>query len=87
MLKWNIDELWEFVRQVYRRDLSQEVISILAAGPLEDILAMKGEEYIDQIELLAKNDPKFSYILGGVWKNAMANEVWSRVQAVAQQWK
>jgi hypothetical protein len=45
-LKNEFDTLWEFVMRVYRRDLSQAVIGILAAGPLEDVLAARGEEYI-----------------------------------------
>jgi hypothetical protein len=82
-----IEELWEFVTRTYRKELSPEVIGILSAGALEDILAKRGEEYIGRVELLAANDPKFKYLLGGVWQNAMSDEVWSRVQAVAEQWE
>ena len=82
-----IEELWEFVIRTYRKELSPEVIGILSAGALEDILAKRGEEYIGRVELLAANDPKFKYLLGGVWQNAMSDEVWSRLQAVAEQWE
>ncbi|MET0121126.1 MAG: DUF6869 domain-containing protein [Candidatus Thiodiazotropha sp. 6PLUC9] len=87
MLFEKVDELWKFVLQTYRKDLSQEVIGILAAGALEDVLALRGEEYIGRIELLAANDLKFKYLLGGVWQNAMSNEVWARVQKAAEPWK
>ena len=79
MLKGEFDELWAFVLQTYRKDLSQAVIGILAAGELEDILASKGEEFIGRVELLATNDKKFKYLLGGVWQNSMSSEVWSRL--------
>lgn len=86
MIKGEIDELWEFVLRTYRKDLSQEVIGILAAGPLEDVLAAKGEEYIGRVEILAGNDSKFRYLLGGVWQNSMTDEVWGRVTMVAEKW-
>jgi hypothetical protein len=87
LLKGQIEELWEFVLRAYKKELSQEVISILSAGALEDVLAKRGEEYIGRVELLARNDPKFRYLLGGVWQNAMSDEVWARVQAAAEAWK
>lgn len=75
-------ELWRFVRNTYKREMTDAVLAILAAGPLEDILAKNGEAYIKQIELLAKNDEKFKKLLGGVWQNAMSDQLWARVCAV-----
>lgn len=85
-LKGDIEALWKFVLRAYKKDLSQEVIGILSAGALEDVLAVKGEEYIGRIELLAANDQRFKYLLGGVWQNAMSDEIWSRVQAASEPW-
>lgn len=86
MLKREVSELWEFVMRTYRRNLTQEVIDILSAGPLEDILAAKGDEYIGRVEVLAVNDKKFRYLLGGVWQNSMSDEVWSKVRAAREEW-
>lgn len=69
------DRLWQFIREVYKRELSDEVIAVLAAGPLEDLLAKRGVDFIDRIEELARKDPKFNYLLGGVWRNTMTDEV------------
>ncbi len=87
LLNDQIEELWQFVLRAYKKNLSQEVISILSAGALEDVLAKKGEEYIARVELLAANDPRFKYLLGGVWQNAMSEEVWFRVQSAAESWE
>ena len=76
------DLLWQFILEVYKRDPSDKVIGVLAAGPLEDLLAKRGTDFIDRIEELARKDPKFNYLLGGVWRNAMTDEVWQRVQAI-----
>jgi hypothetical protein len=74
--------LWKFIRVAYQRELPETVVASLAAGPLENLLADNGSEHIDRIEELARQDPKFNYLLGGVWKGGMANEIWERVQAI-----
>lgn len=73
--------LWRFVTAAYQRDLSDKTVAILAAGPLEDLLADDGPEYIERVEELARRDPKFNYLLGGVWRSTMTDEIWRRVQA------
>lgn len=73
------DLLWEFILAAFTKNMSRRVFSVLAAGPLEDLLASFGELYIDRVETLARRDPKFNDLLGGVWKNSMSDEVWERV--------
>jgi hypothetical protein len=79
-LDGKFEELWSFVQYTYKKDISKFVIENLAAGPLEDLLTYAGESYIEEIEQLASNDPKFRSVLGGVWKNNMTDQVWERVQ-------
>lgn len=76
------DRLWQFILEVYKRDLSDKVMGALAAGPLEDLLAKQGPEFIDRVEERARKDPKFNQVLGGVWRNAMTDDVWQRVQFI-----
>lgn len=78
-LEEKFDELWSFIKLAYKEELSEKVMSSLAAGPLEDLLANAGEKYIDEIETLARKDKKFNYLLGGVWKNTISDEIWQRV--------
>lgn len=60
--------------------MSDKTKSLLAAGPLEHLLAHHGSAYIDEVETLARKDSKFNYHLGGVWRNKMTEDVWRRVQ-------
>mgnify|MGYP003401746209 CR=1 FL=1 len=76
------DALWKFILATYRKPMSPRVFAILAAGPLEDLLASFGPEYIDRVETLARQDPKFKELLGGVWKNAITDDVWERLGRV-----
>ena len=79
------DRLWVFILSTYNRNISERVVSVLAAGPLEDLLAKHGSTYIDRVEQLAKDDEKFNSLLGGVWQNTMTDEVWKRVQAARKE--
>ena len=71
------------VEEILRRDESNEIISNVAAGPLEDLLVRHGEQLISRIEVLAKGDERFRKMLGAVWKNDIPDHVWKRVRAIA----
>ena len=86
VMDWSLERegehLWRFITAAYRRNLSDNALSVLAAGPLEDLLAKQGPDFIERVEELARRDPQFNYLLGGVWRNTMTDETWQRVQAV-----
>ncbi len=52
------------ILQILQRDHASEVIAILAAGPLEDLLSGHGPKMIDAIEEEARQNPKFAFLLG-----------------------
>jgi Family of unknown function (DUF6869) len=62
-----------------------ELFQVLAAGPLEDLLAHHGSQIIDRVEAQARNDERFNLLLGGVWQNAIAPVVWARVEKIRRQ--
>ncbi len=77
------DLCWELILEILRTDQSDRVVGNLAAGPLEDLLVRHGPKMIDRVESQARKDLQFRNLLGGVWKNAISDEVWNRVQAVS----
>lgn len=77
------DLCWELILEILRADQSDRVLANLAAGPLEDLLVRHGSKVINRVESEARKDRQFKHLLGGVWKNAMSDEVWNRVQAVS----
>jgi hypothetical protein len=89
VIDWAMDrqgeDLWRFITAAYKHDLSDKTIASLAAGPLEDLLVKQGPEFIDRVEELARKDPKFNYLLGGVWRSTMTEEVWQRIQTARHQ--
>ena len=76
------EELWQLILKVLSLNSSNEILAVLSAGPLEDLLAKHGNAMIDRVEKEAKSNPLFAKLLGGVWQNSMTNEVWARVQTV-----
>ena len=92
-LSWTADKEWELVREapqdawklvlaVVQLAPPQEVLAALSAGPVEDLLSYHGDAMIATIEQEARRDPRVAHVLGGVWKSAMSEPVWARVQAV-----
>lgn len=84
-LEGEAELLWRFILATYKRDISDRVVAVLAAGPLEDLLAKHGPLFIERVEQLAQADERFNMLLGGVWRNTMTDEVWQRVQAARKE--
>lgn len=76
------DDAWEIVLGVLARNPSDGEVGMLAAGPLEDLLARHGRAIIERVEREARHSLAFASLLGGVWQNTMADDIWARVRAV-----
>jgi len=75
---------WDVILEILNRiepDPSNRLFQVLAAGPLEDLLANHGEAFVERVTAQAAKDPRFARLLGGVWRHTMSAEVWSAVQA------
>lgn len=82
LVNQNPEFAWPLIRDILAFDHGTAVMENLSAGPLKNLLAKHGDEFIATIEEQARRDPLFARLLGGVWKNAMSDEVWDRVQRV-----
>ena len=76
------NKAWRVILLIWSMDHSIRTVQSLSAGEIENLLARNGAEMISLVEAEARRDPSFAKVLGGVWKNRMADEVWSRLQAV-----
>jgi hypothetical protein len=77
------DRCWEVIDEIRRSDGSDKILASLAAGPLEDLLVQHGHWFIDAVETLARDDEQFRKLLGAVWQNDIAEDVWVRIKRVA----
>lgn len=76
------DVCWEIILEILHTPHHESVTWQLAAGPLEDLLARHGDEFIDRVEARAKVDPTFKDLLGGVWQNATSSPIWACVESI-----
>lgn len=74
------EAVWQAILRIMQRDLNEEQIALLAAGPVEDLLALHGASFIDRIEAEAQRSPAFAHLLGGVWQRDMPAEIWQRFE-------
>lgn len=75
--------LW-FILLALDQVKSSQVLAVLAAGPMENVLCHGGPDIIDAVEKIARKSPKFRLLLSGSWgRNRMDGEVWRRASAAA----
>ena len=60
-------------------DPKNEPFLCLSAGPLEEMMGLHGERFIDRVEARAAKDPGFKLLLQNVWRHGMTDAVWERL--------
>jgi hypothetical protein len=74
------DKAIDLIVEILRIESNPVLLSLLAAGPLEDVISM---ETIDRIEREASADKRFHDLLGGVWYYRASEELKARLDALA----
>ncbi len=59
--------VWESILEILKHELTDDQKSLLAAGPLENLLVKHGSAFIECVEHEAKINAKLNHLLGGVW--------------------
>ncbi|MBB5358054.1 hypothetical protein HDE76_001260 [Rhodanobacter sp. ANJX3] len=55
------------------------LLSVLAAGSLEDLLAVNGYVVVEQVEVLARRSLELRLLLNGVWDRTIKPDVLSKL--------
>ena len=76
------EHAWQAILGAMENPAAKPYLGVLAAGPLEDLLSRHGPAFIERVETEARSSPDFAWMLGGVWKHTMPEEIWLRVQVV-----
>ena len=74
------ETLWLLIQRVLQLTEKPDVLGILAAGPLEDLINFHGAAFIERIERKAASDAAFRELLWGVWRSSTP-DIWARVEA------
>ena len=81
----NPEAAWQVILTLVDRELTEDQVADLAAGPMEDLLVWHGSRFIDRVEEKATTDTRFNFLLGGVWRREMPQQIWDRVVKVRKQ--
>jgi hypothetical protein len=90
---WSFDKIWDLtlyapidcwsvILTIFKKDQSELILGRLAAGPVESLLAFNGHKVISLLENAAIEFPEFRAMLSRVWRNAISEDVWQRLQKV-----
>ena len=77
------ESAWNVIQEIIITDQSDKILASVGAGPFEDLMAKHGAQFISRVELCARLDKAFRRMLGTVWKNQMADDVWDRIRKMA----
>ena len=77
------ESAWNVIREIIVTDQSDRNLANIGAGPFEDLMGSHGAQFIDRVERCVKSDRAFRRMLGIVWKNRIADDVWARIQKIA----
>jgi hypothetical protein len=73
------DKAIDLIVEILKIETNPVLLSLLAAGPLEDVISM---ETIDRIEREASTNKRFHELLGGVWYYRAPDELKGRLDAL-----
>jgi len=62
----NPEHAWAIVRALFDA-APDDLLGAVAAGPLENVLTYHTSVVIDDVETMARRDPRFRRVLGKVW--------------------
>lgn len=78
------EDCWSALVAVVRKTKDEWVLGMLAAGPLEDLLSYAGDQFIERIEIEARRDSTFCWMLHQIYESG-SPEVWARIEAVRKE--
>ncbi|ANV99453.1 DUF6869 domain-containing protein [Bradyrhizobium icense] len=76
------DKAIDLIVEILKIETNPVLLSLLAAGPLEDVISM---ETIERIEREASTNRRFHDLLGGVWYYRAPDELKARLDALVGQ--
>jgi hypothetical protein len=78
----NPDVAWECILGVIETEHTDEILSNLAEGPMEDLLAEHGLKFIDRIESLSKENIVFSRLIKHLWVEGISPQVQNKIRTI-----
>lgn len=73
---------WECILSVIETESTDDILSNLAEGPMEDLLAEHGSQFIDRIESISKENIVFARLIKRVWIEGLPSKVQNKIRII-----
>jgi Family of unknown function (DUF6869) len=71
---------WEIIEQIVAKTQDHAVLACIGSGPLENLLAKHGRDFVDRVVQKIREDARFAEVAASVWQNVISDDVWLRLQ-------
>ena len=85
LLRIDPETAWDVIERIVERVDDPAVLGCIGAGPLEDLLAKHGRDFIDRVIADIGRSPKFAEVAESVWQNVIPSDVWVSLQKALRQ--
>jgi hypothetical protein len=75
----SISDAWAFIEEVLRQTSSMDVLALLGASMLEELIAVDHSHAVEKLRELISRYPVVGQLLHCVWQNATPDPVWQKV--------
>ncbi|NEX92529.1 DUF6869 domain-containing protein [Caulobacter sp. 17J65-9] len=75
---------WRLVKFACNEPLSDEDFAYLSAGVFEELMGAYGAQFIDRVEVFARQNARMRFVVATVWRGAMSEAVWDRILALRE---
>jgi hypothetical protein len=76
-------DAWEVIVALVEAANSEPLLEAIGAGPLQDLMALHGEDYIARVEQEAAGNARFRRAMAGAWLDADDTPVWAMFYEIA----
>jgi hypothetical protein len=74
------ERAWRLTLEMVRQSRDDLALAAVAAGPLEDLLAWFGTQFVERVENLAATEPRFQQALKMIYASRLQQDVRGRVE-------
>lgn len=80
MCRIDPEAAWDVIQRIVDRVDDEAMLAFVGSGPLEDLLAQHGKEFIDRVIAEIGRNEKFANVAASIWQNLIPADVWISLQ-------
>jgi hypothetical protein len=77
------ERAWRVVLAAIAANPPEDVLGLVGAVPLEDLMQSHGANFIDRVEAEAASNDKFRHLLNGIYRGDIDDATWQRIVRIS----